>query len=472
MVDTDFKVPIDHVIDDFAAHLKSHERSIFSAKFGEGKSFFLHEFMNNETIKNNFVFLVLHPVNYQVVENKDIFELIKRDLLFQIVKNEIYNPEYEITNEVALSFYLQNNFQSLAYSLLPYLSYLNCDTKTTSALAAGLASINFLKDLKDKVNKFKEENSESNVIDSFIANGKSLIYENDAITKIIRDNICAYKESNPNKRIVLIIEDMDRLDPAHLFRIMNIFSAQIDYQYLDPSDPNCDINGNKFGLDNVLMVMDYDNTRKIFSHFYGFDTDFDGYIQKFCDKGFFKYSLIEQRYIYIYDEIQKVTELPIELVKKYITFEDLFKKNLRLICSSFDDVDRQIKQKFEVDFHSKKYKLHPGVLRIFVILRRLGESNDHVKPDDKIKDRTKSLIFDNYNLILPYITPYLLINSSKGIHGILIYDDEEGLQFHISIDQINDNGTVKFHNMNMGNSNSSSDEINELVDKMLNGISS
>lgn len=297
MIDIDFNIPIDHVIDDFAVHLKSHERSIFSAKFGEGKSFFLHEFMNNEKIKKDFVFLVLHPINYQVVENKDIFELIKRDLLFQLVNNKIYDSQYEITNAVAFSFYLQNNFQSLAYSLLPYLSYLNCDTKTTSALTTGLASINFLKDLKDKVNKFKEENSESNVIDKFIAKGESFIYENDAITKIIRDNICAYKKNNKNKRIVLIIEDMDRLDPAHLFRIMNIFSAQMDYQYLDSSDPNCDINGNKFGLDNVLMVMDYSNTKSIFFHFYGDKTDFDGYIQKFCNKGIFEYSLKEQQEI-------------------------------------------------------------------------------------------------------------------------------------------------------------------------------
>lgn len=473
MVDTDFNIPIDDVISDFLVHLKSHERTILSAKFGDGKSFFLNSLMNNEEIKKDFIFLVLHPVNYQVVENKDIFELIKRDLLFQLVNNKIYDPQYEITNTVAFSFYLQNNFQSLAYSLLPYLSYLNCDTKTTSELTLGLSSIKFLMDLKNKINKFKTENEESNVIDNFIAKGKSFIYENDAITKIIRDNICAYKEKYVNKRIVLIIEDMDRLDPAHLFRIMNIFSAHMDYQYLDSSDPNCDINGNKFGLDNVLMVMDYDNTRSIFSHFYGVEADFKGYIQKFCNKGIFEYSLKEQQEIYIYDKIQKVTDLPLELVKKYITSEDLFKKTMRLICSSFDDVDRQIKQELEVDFQSEKYKLHPGVLRMFVILRRLGESYNKIKPDEIIKDRTKSLIFDNYNLILPYITPYLLINSSEGINGSLIYDDEEGLQFAISISKINDNGTVSPYHVDMGKSNNNrSDIINELVGKMLKGISS
>ena len=472
MVDADFIIPIDHVIDDFAVHLKSHERTILSAKFGDGKSYFLNSLMNNEEIKKDFVFLVLHPVNYQVVENKDIFELIKRDVLFQLVNNGIYNPEYEITNEIAFSFYLQNNFQSLASGLLPYLSYLNCDTKTTSALAAGLSSIKFLKDLRDKINNFKKENSESDIIDKFITKSKSFIYENDAITKIIRENICAYKKNNTNKRIVLIIEDMDRLDPAHLFRIMNIFSAQMDYQYLDPSDPNCDINGNKFGVDNVLMVMDYNNTNSIFSHFYGVETDFDGYIQKFCNKGIFKYSLKEQQEIYIYDKIQKVTELPLELVKQYITSEDLFKKTMRLICSSFDDVDSQIKQELEVDFQSNKYKLHLGILRIFVILRRLGESYNKMKPDDRIKERTISLISNNPDIILPYIAHYLLINSVEGINGGIIYTNAVGQKKQVYLNKINSNGIAEYQTANIIiNSSPNFDILKDLIDKMLVAIS-
>lgn len=30
---------------------------------------------------------------------------------------------------------------------------------------------------------------------------------------------------------VLIIEDLDRIDPAHLFRIMNVLSSQVDNPY-------------------------------------------------------------------------------------------------------------------------------------------------------------------------------------------------------------------------------------------------
>lgn len=466
MIDTDFNIPIDHVIDDFAVHLKSHERSIFSAKFGDGKSFFLHEFMNNETIKKDFVFLVLHPINYQVVENKDIFELIKRDLLFQLINNNIYDPKYKITDKIAFAFYLQNNFQSLASGLLPYLSYLNCNTKTTSALTAGLATIKFLKDLKNKINKFKTENSESDVIDSFIAKGKSFIYENDAITKIIRDNICAYKQKNTNKRIVLIIEDMDRLDPTHLFRIMNIFSAQMDYQYLDSSDPNCDINGNKFGLDNVLMVMDYDNTKSIFSHFYGVGADFEGYIQKFCNKGIFKYSLKEQQEKYIYEKIQKVTELPLKLVKKYITPDVLSKSTIRLTCSSFDNVDEQIKKAEVVEYKDKEYKLHLGIIRLFVIIRRF------VIPDDEIIDKTVSLLFDAEELILPYIVPYLLNRSGLSVMEELKYWISDSM-FSFSIRQINDNGTAEIVKKRYAfrNNNEICWNFKELVSMILQNIS-
>ena len=73
-------IPIDNRITDFANHLNSHPRTILSAKYGDGKSFFLSRFIKEK--KNRFVSIVIHPVNYQVMENKDIFELIKRDILF------------------------------------------------------------------------------------------------------------------------------------------------------------------------------------------------------------------------------------------------------------------------------------------------------------------------------------------------------------------------------------------------------
>ncbi len=42
--------------------------------------------------KNDCYFITLHPVNYVVEENRDVIEYIKRDILFQLIKdNRIYD---------------------------------------------------------------------------------------------------------------------------------------------------------------------------------------------------------------------------------------------------------------------------------------------------------------------------------------------------------------------------------------------
>ncbi len=68
-------IPMDEAIREFEKHLKSHPRTILSARFGDGKSFFLSA--AEKRLKNRIVFLKIYPVNYQVVENQDVFEYIK-----------------------------------------------------------------------------------------------------------------------------------------------------------------------------------------------------------------------------------------------------------------------------------------------------------------------------------------------------------------------------------------------------------
>ena len=43
-------IPVDDAIERFQNHLLSHDRVILSAKFGDGKSFFLNEFKRNAKI--------------------------------------------------------------------------------------------------------------------------------------------------------------------------------------------------------------------------------------------------------------------------------------------------------------------------------------------------------------------------------------------------------------------------------------
>ena len=89
---------------------------------------------------------------------------------------------------------------------------------------------------------------------------------------------------------MLVVEDLDRIDPAHLFRILNIFSAHIDYCYKYGHKAEVSIAGNKFGLDNIVLVCDFSNIRKLFRHFYGGSTDFKGYIGKFLSSAPYTYS--------------------------------------------------------------------------------------------------------------------------------------------------------------------------------------
>jgi hypothetical protein len=81
------------------------------------------------------------------------------------------------------------------------------------------------------------------------------------------------------KQTVLIIDDLDRIDPEHVFRILNVFAAHFDL----------DENANKFGFDRVIVVCDIQNVRRMFRTRYGQDTDFSGYIDKFYSRRVFHF---------------------------------------------------------------------------------------------------------------------------------------------------------------------------------------
>ena len=76
-------IPIDEQINSFADYIANNDRAILSARFGDGKTFFLDEFKNRYS--SNYIFLTLYPVLYQVADNKDIFEYIKRGYINPVV---------------------------------------------------------------------------------------------------------------------------------------------------------------------------------------------------------------------------------------------------------------------------------------------------------------------------------------------------------------------------------------------------
>lgn len=429
-------IPVDDAIERFQNHLLSHDRVILSAKFGDGKSFFLNEFKKKcEDSKDSpFKFITLYPVNYQVLENKDIFEIIKHDVLLQMLMLRMIDVNYEITNEMALAFYLQTHFSTVAESFFSMLHLIGIADPQTQGLLDIFKSISWLKSLKDEVNAVKKEIDQSDYLDSYLATfDEKSVYENDIVTKIIRDNIDTYQKSY-NKKVVLIIEDMDRLDPAHLFRIMNVFSAHMDYGYRSMQPIDDSLVGNKFGVSNVVFVMHEQNTKALFHHFYGDYADYEGYMSKFYNKDIFNISLNEEKEKYALYLIVKETGLSEDRVTEIFPKSFLANKTMRQIVCAMDKVNEQ----FESIEVKPGVKAHPLLLKLIVIAKRLGVSNEHIS--SVIIRRLKFLD----QLYIKYLLPVIALNPKTRILEIVNVDVDRTKTYIIGCQKINDDGSCSF----------------------------
>lgn len=369
-------IPVDDAMQRFEDHLLSHDRVVLSAKFGDGKTFFLNKFKEKCKMdeESPFVFITLYPVNYQVLGNKDIFELIKHDVLLQILQAGIIDVKYEITDRMAFEFYVQSHFCTVGESFFEMLKSCGADDMVTKGFLAAFKSVKWLKSLKDKVGEYKRKIDQTAFLDNYLSTfDENSVYENDIITKIIRDNIKAYQEKY-GKRVVLVIEDMDRLDPAHLFRIMNVFSAHMDYGYRSMQPIDSSLVGNKFGVSNVVFVMHEKNTEALFHHFYGECADYDGYMSKFYNKDIFRFSLADEKEKYALALISDETGLGEERIKEFFDKGFLAAKTMRQIIFAMDKIEEQ--------FYSIRVKEdirpNPQILKLIVIAKRLGVSNDKI----------------------------------------------------------------------------------------------
>ena len=247
-----------------------NSRILFSAKFGMGKTYFLKEFFKEN---NEYESFHLYPINYQVCNNDDIFELIKFDILLKLIDKEWINSDKKTNHSLALQSFLINGGAD----------YLSPIIKMIPKIGGVFNSINKIFAVFEEYQKYVKNlnNATLNVVNNFgtnISNKKGSIYEQDSITNIIIDSISNNKK---DKATVLIVDDLDRIDPEYIFRILNIFSAHFD---LDTA------NENKFGFDKIIIVCDIDNIKKIFHAKYGKDTDFEGYIDKFYSNSCYHFS--------------------------------------------------------------------------------------------------------------------------------------------------------------------------------------
>ncbi len=389
------EIDVTPLINQFEEHLKENDRTIFSARFGDGKTWFLNKFMEERNDK--YEFIVLYPVNYQIAPNEAIMEYIKRDILFQLILKGWLKPGVSIPDTVLFQWYISQKSGGLFTDVMQVMTSLPfVDPKWQTAIGTLLT---IAKEITDKVKNYGSfkhgiENEEdfqkaANIIEH-LSCGAGNIYELDMVSYLIIHTLQQIK--NEGKETVLIIEDLDRVDPAHLFRILNVFSAHIDRVYQCSDKTVTDAEGksveidtlkNKFGFDKVVMVLDYETTHHIFSHFYGDHANYLGYISKFIQHNVYYYSIHK----YAFQQIQQHF-----LNKCCIKFEQILKKgrdsdyyvnendlSLRKIAQVLDGFDNSVVNTVDVIEGTQVcFNVSTPLTRTISTMRRLGMVDENI----------------------------------------------------------------------------------------------
>ncbi len=436
----EFIIPVDSAIDSFIKHIDANPRTILSSRFGDGKSFFLKKLNEDPELKEKYEFLTIYPVNYQVVGNKDIFELIKRDVLYQLIIHNMIDDSVKFTENEALSWFLYTKGFNVVVDLISNLSDVGLSNDECEAVLKSIKTIKLFKSIKSEIGKvkkkfeaFKEKNTscEDDYIDTFIEKtGAHFLYESDVITSIIKRSVKSYRDKT-DKKVVLFIEDMDRIDPAHLFRILNILSAHMDDSYKIFIQPNNTLVANKFGLDNIVLVIDYENLTNIYHHFYGENTEFQGYITKFLSSIPFEYSLSKTRNEYVIRQIAEITNLDVGTIASIFTDDILSKTTIREVVQSFS-IQNQIPVLPKVKYNGEECALDISILKVMAILKRLRISKD------EIFMRILKLREIDFGLFVKHICPYsFFLRKVEKNEFIFIIDNK-------------DNPYIGLHNIQIG----------------------
>ncbi len=270
---TESLIPVDEPSSSFQDFLKDdNKRIFFSAGYGLGKTYFLQDFfkINNKVKYDTYH---LFPVRYHISGNEDIIKLLKYDIFVEACKKyedtsknnksiakKIFDAIIKIIKDGKLSMALLSsveNMVSVAGVVFPAMSLLGRSIDAMKSVYA------FWEELKTEL-KNVEQHSAGEVAKKYNVDN---ITASDEFSVLVQNMV---NELKGDKRSVLILDDLDRIDPEHIFRILNIFSAH-DMANTD----------NEFEFDHVIIVGDMDNIREMFHHRYGRKVEFQGYFDKF-----------------------------------------------------------------------------------------------------------------------------------------------------------------------------------------------
>jgi hypothetical protein len=258
--------------DEFLSFDNNH-RIIFSGIFGNGKTTFLKTYFREN---KDYLAIHLFPTNYTTSKNEDIFELIKFDLLYEILKLQPDLTEFKFEKVYATYVAI---YKSPKILIDPISSLIEAIPKIGKPIATILTlALNLNEAIKNQVVETEESDYKKALeFAERIFDKIGSPYENDLYTELIKKLLEGVRAKNSNKKTILIIDDLDRIDPDQIFRLLNVFSVHFDVGGSE----------NKFGFDKVLFCCDATNIRRIFLNRFGDDVDFNGYFDKFYSREVF-----------------------------------------------------------------------------------------------------------------------------------------------------------------------------------------
>jgi len=417
-----FKIPIEGLFPKFESHIKikNNTRILFSGKFGIGKTYFLNEFFENK--KEDYEAFHLFPVNYQITSNENIIEYLKYDILVELLKK---NKDILPTNDY-------NNLIDLERLL-----YLWGKDNLVEVFKKSVSLIPKLgRPLKDVIGliesflKFKKEieAGDQGSIDTFLNEiKKKKISETDPLSEMLKQKINKQKKK---KQSVLILDDLERVDPEHIFRIINIFFAHFDSHNTEIS--------NKFSFDKIILVADVQNIKSIFHYKYGKETDFNGYFDKFFSVEVFQFKN-EEIITKVIDQIISKFRIEDDIILNdalgsnevlRIFSGHILKKSLELTGKEKLNLRQLLKGiKFPLSAFTKEHyysRRKEGLQHINISIEALisifgGLDSDFISVLEKIKQNIKSKKEDSDDHWQEIVSRYLLkkISPSDAKEGSL-----------------------------------------------------
>lgn len=417
----------------FKAHLDVSEnyRILFSGRFGVGKTTFLKHFFNESDFLEQYNCFHLYPVNYSILENADIMSYLKYDILHELLINHgtqlLTEPKGENPNENAIVHYGIKHFKEIISLMVLAIP------KIGKQYFHLIEEWNKMQGLYDSYLEAIPKSDEYTAIEAFFETfhgTEGELYEENFITQIITNALESMKGHEDNqKENVLILDDLDRIDPQHIFRLFNVFTAQFDQHNTGNGKDN------KFGFSKVIFICNVDNIRSIFHHFYGSDTNFSGYIDKFYSKEIFRFDNRENlgvvmtnvvNQLRIYDNGTQIDKFPLENVKEIL--ENIF---LDLIDSGYVNLRQFLRYediylsmgKINFDSTSRNYAIaYPYIIIIEILLKYFDDVNylKNILAKCKVRPnstRRQGSYFEDYLIPLSDMDNHMFTNIQNNRRG-------------------------------------------------------